>query len=29
MNQANQVQILKVVQSIQDNATEVRNLVEH
>jgi hypothetical protein len=28
MNQANQVQILKLVRSIQDNAREVRNLVE-
>ena len=29
MNQANQAQILKLVQSIQDNAREVRTLVEH
>ena len=28
MNQASQAQILKLVLSIQDNAREVRNLVE-
>jgi hypothetical protein len=29
MNQADQAEILKLVQSIQDNAREVRTLVEH